>query len=387
MKKALQILTFTLLFFFVALPVSAKEPPKTITLPKSEVINRDYFAGSERVITSGTVNGDAYIAGGESAFDGTVNGDLITVGGMQTISGVVDGDLRIAGGNIYFSGAKINGNVTVFGGSINVDQSTDISGSVVAVGGTLQFMGPIGKNLTVAGGEVTVGNTVGGDIWSPGLGSLRLTKGALVKGQLTYTSENEAVLSEGADVDGTTTRRAPPVKSNDVKEAGGKGAAGLAGLFVFIWLGDIVMSVILGLLLVFFLPNFVIRVSEKAINNIGTSFLIGLVVTIVTPIALLLFMLTLVGIPLSLALFAIFFLVLWFAKVIGSIALGRRILKTKKTESSYKAMFLGVVLYFVAGIIPLLGGLLQAFITITGLGSLAINKKEYYNELRAKKIL
>ncbi len=388
MKKTLFVLsTFLLSFFLFSSQAFSQETTKTTTLPENETINRDYFAGNERVIISGIVNGDIYSAGAEVTFDGTTSSDLITMGGNITISGQIDGDVRLAGGNVTFSGAEIAGNVTVAGGDVLIDQATNIGGSIVALGGNLQFMGPIGKNLVVAGGNVTVGNSINGDIWSPGVGSLRLMNGASVNGQLTYTSSEEALISDGATVSGVTERREPPVDKQDANEAAGKGMAGLAGLFLFILLGDLLMSILLGLALVFFMPNFVIRAAGKAITSVGNSFLIGLVVAIVAPIALLLFMLTLVGIPLALALFVIFFLVLWFAKVLGSIALGRRILTVKKTESSYKAVFLGVVLYFVLGIIPVIGSLLQGFIALTGLGSLAISKKEYYNELRTKKIL
>lgn len=388
MKKTLLTLsTFFIFFLLLSAQTFAQEPPKTTTLPGSETINRDYFAGNERVVISGTVNGDIYTVGSDVTFDGTTTSDLMVAGGNVTISGNIGGDVRLAGGNVIFSGAEIEGNLTVAGGDVVIDKSTNITGSIVAFGGNLQFMGPIGKNLVVAGGQVTIGNNINGDVWSPGVGSLRLMNEAYVNGQLTYSSEQEAVISEGATIVGVSERRTPPVEKQDLREAVEKGEGVLAGLFLFILLGDILMSILLGLCLAFFFPNFVLKVADKALTSVGNSFLIGLVTAIITPIALLLFMLTIIGIPLSIALFVIFFLVLWFAKVLGSIALGRRILNIKKSELSYKPVFLGVILYFILGIVPIVGGLLQAFITLTGLGSLVISKKEYYKELRTKKIL
>lgn len=386
MNKIHILLAAAFLFFILAIPSFAQTQhlPQTTILAESESINRDYFAASERVIISGIVNGDIYTAGADVTFDGTTTSDLLAVGGNLNISGEVNGDVRIAGGNVTFSNAIVGGNITVAGGDVIIDQSTEVTGSIVAVGGTLQFLGPIGKNLTVAGGNVVVANTIGGDIWSPGVGSLSLMRGANIGGHMTYTSEQDAIVAEGATIVGTTERRAPPVETRSQEDVAGKG---LAGFFVLFLLGDVVLTTILGIALVFLLPNFVIRVSEKAIGSIGNSFLVGLLAVIVIPITLILLMLTVFGIPLAIALFVVFFLLLWFAKTLGAIALGRRVFKVKKTDSSYKAVFFGIIIYFLVGIVPFVGGLMQVFITLTGLGSLLINKRLYYNELRSKKVI
>lgn len=383
MRKVLAIfLSFFSLILITPLPSYASEPPKTTTLTANTTINRDYFAGNERVIVSGNIDGDVYLAGGDVSFDGTTSSDVIALGGNINISGKVEGNVRVAGGNVNFSGAEIAGNVTVFGGSINIDPSTTITGSVVAAGGNLQFLGPIGKSLTVAGGNIVVGGDVGRDIWSPGVESLRLTKGAKVHGQLTYTSNLKAVIDQGALVTGTVKQKTPPVKTTSPK-----GAAVVLGFVLFFWISDIILSLILGLLLIYFLPNYVNKVTTNVTQNPGSSFLLGLLLAIVVPVVLLVIMLSIIGIPIAFALLVIFIFTLWISKIFTSIAIGLKVMGKRTKPNMYLALLIGLAIYFVLSILPVLGRLIQLAITVTGFGAFALAKKSYYEDLRKKKVI
>src|SRR4030042_7051216 len=103
-------------------------------LPTGETHEGWYFAGGDRVLIQGTVNGDAYVAGGQVQVEGTINGDLLVAGGQVRISGRVTDDVRAAGGMVSLEGT-VGKNVTMAGGAVSVSKAAEISGGLLRAGG------------------------------------------------------------------------------------------------------------------------------------------------------------------------------------------------------------------------------------------------------------
>ncbi len=62
------------------------------------------------------------------------DGDVVVLGGSATIDGVVKGDLVVFGGNVSLSGI-IRGDAVVFGGNIHLSDTAKIEGHLVSFGG------------------------------------------------------------------------------------------------------------------------------------------------------------------------------------------------------------------------------------------------------------
>lgn len=267
--KKLIIISILLVLSFFATPFSSfAQEQSTTTLSANQTVDGPYFAANDRVIISGSVNGDIYAAGGELTFDGTAGNDLLIAGGNVTISGNVEGDIRVGGGNVIFSGATVNGNVTIAGGSITIDPSSSINSSLVVMGGNIQVSGPVAGSVTVLGGNVVIASDIGGEVWAPGVGALRLANNASINGDLTYVSSEKVLMSDGATVSGVVKQQLPPQKPERAAEGI---AAGLAGIAIFFLLADFLVSLIFGLLFIYFLPNFTSKVAANAQIKIGIS--------------------------------------------------------------------------------------------------------------------
>jgi hypothetical protein len=384
MRKVLTLfLSLFVVLFLIAVPVFAQTSNKNVVLRSSETVDRDYFGGGETVTISGTVNGDAYVAGGTVLVDGTINGDLLAAGGTVTISGTVTGDIRIAGGNISLSGANIGGNVTAGGGQITVDSSTVIRGSIVAGGGNLQILAPIGRGATIGGGTVILGNTIGGDVIA-GTGQLTLSNSAVIDGDLTYWSENKAAIADEATISGTVKQEMPPKR--DGEEAAKGAAAAFAGFALFLKFADFAATFLVGLVLILLFPYFMKRSSEALRNKLGIAFVVGLVAVMVMPVLGIILLITILGIPLALLVFAVFAIELWLAKIFAMYAIGDAVLERTKTKThGVLALIIGLVIYEVLTLVPVLGWLLQTVAIVSGFGVLLIMKREYYTMLHSKK--
>ena len=388
-KLALLIIAFFTLTITSVSPALAQNK-EIIVITENETINRDYFGFAERVEVNGTINGDAYIAGGMVFVNGTINGDLLAAGGNLTISGTVTGDVRAAGGNIQLTGADVGGNVTLGGGNVNIDESTQIQGSIVAGSGNLQVFAPIGRGATIGAGSVTLANSIGSDV-KAATDDLNLTSNANIKGDLTYWSERDANISEGATVSGNIVKELPKdreVNRNDAEFAG-DAAKALGGMLLAVKVLDLFWLTIIGLLIIILLPNFSTRTSNIASKKLGWAILVGFLALIILPIISIIFMITLVGIPVAILIFLLFMFMFWIGRVFALLALGRFVMGriSKKNNSNQVAYLVGILIYLILALIPVIGFLTSVAVSLSGVGALLMSKKESYQDLRKKNIL
>lgn len=381
MKKLLYILLPLVIVLFVA-PITLAQNnfrnDEVSTLAKNETINKDYFSTGEKVVLSGTVNGDAYLAGGNIIVDGVVNGDLLVAGGNIDVNGKVTGDIRAAGGDIQIDGS-VGGNITTVGGNIRIDDDSQISGSLVVGGGNVEVFGPLGKGITAGAGSLTIANNVGSDV-AAGVGTLDLTSKAQVQGDLNYMSDEKAGVADGASISGRVNHQVPPKDADeDDKKKFLAGAAIGWAVFKFLAL------LVIGALLLWAVPNFMQKSAEAISKSPLQSLGIGFLVLILTPIAAILLMVTLIGLPLGLVLLLGYFFLIYISKVFVALAIGGRILNPK--TSRYLALALGLAILVVLFLIPVIGGLVDFAAVLLGLGAYTVTKRSTFLNFRSKKLL
>lgn len=348
------------------------------TLSKNETIDKDYFATGEKVTLSGTVNGDAYMAGGNITVDGTINGDLLVAGGNINIIGQVTGDIRVMGGNIQIDGV-VGGNITTLGGSVRIDDDAEISGSLVGGAGSMEVFGPIGKGITAGAGTLMIANSVGGDVVT-GVGELDLGPRAVINGGLNYMSEEKARISDGASVSGVVKQQLPP-KGPDEKDKEVFLAGAAVGWVIFKFLSLLVI----GLILLWALPVFMKNASEAVTKQPLQSLGIGFLVLILVPIASVILMMTVVGLPIGLVALLGYFFLLYISKVFVALAVGVRILGPKQNQ--HLSLALGLLILSIVLVVPVLGGLVDFVVMLLGLGAAVATKRAMLLNLRSKKLL
>lgn len=131
------------------------------------------FAGDFYLKSSDTLNEDVTVSGGNATIDGLIDGDLAVMGGSVKINGIVDGDIAVFGGEIENNG-KITGDVAVAGGSVkNINK---IEGDIAVAGGSVELdSGSVTEgDIAIIGGSVSRSDyaTVNGTIIALDIGKL-----------------------------------------------------------------------------------------------------------------------------------------------------------------------------------------------------------------------
>ncbi len=367
--------------------VAAKEPhtPKIVVMPKVEVVNKDYFAAGNSVTISGTVNGDAFIAGGTVVVDGTINGDLFAAGGNIDIRGKVTHSVRVAGGNIDITGT-IGGNVVVGGGNVRIEDTARISGSLIAGGGMIDVLAPIGKGMTVGVGTLRVGNNVGGDV-TTFVNQLFLESRANIVGNVSYWSKNKITLADGAVIHGSVTQFAPPVPKTSPVDVKKVGVAFVGAVLVF-KLIEFFGVFLVGALLLSLAPKYAKEAIETMKTKPWASLGIGFVATILAPVAIVVLLVSMIGVPLAVILLAAIVVLFFVIKIYAALLVGVSLLSFLKVQTHIiVSLLVGWILIFALGFIPIIGSIVLSILMFVSLGGILLTKQKTYHLLRAKNLI
>ncbi|HUC87426.1 MAG TPA: hypothetical protein VMR75_03880 [Candidatus Saccharimonadales bacterium] len=305
-------------------------------MPQNQTVSHDYFEAGSIVEIDGTVNGDVYAAGSQVIVDGTVNGDVLAAGGSVTVDGTVNGNVRVAGGNILIDG-RIAKNVSAAGGNVELTHNATIEGSVAAASGSLQDSSNVHGDINAAAGQLTIGSD------------------AHVGGSVVYWSNRVATIGSGT-VAGTVTHRIPPSRHH--ARSWGFAGALFAALY---WL---VVTYILAALLYWWLPRHAQSVAKSIREQPWRSLGWGIVAAIATPIVGIILMITVIGIPLALSLWALYAVAILLAPVWVIIALRELFSARVSNINKFVALLVVAAVYMLITLIPILGVL---FIIVTGL--------------------
>ena len=348
------------------------------TVPASQVVDGDYFTFSDTVEISGTINGDLYASGGQVVIDGRVNGDVLVASGRVSLSGTVSQDVRAAGGQVAITG-NVGRNLTVAGGNVEIASSAVVGGGVVAAGGSVDLAGPVGGAAKIAAGTLIISNRIAGDV-EAAVGTLRIASRADIGGNVTYWSGQEAAVSEGARINGKIVRNTPPERPRIFP------AAFFAWL-VFVGI-NFVCTLILGLLSARFLPRYHQSVITTLRERPWASLGIGFIAAVVVPVVCALLFATVLAIPLALILLFVFFILLYWSRIYAIGRIGESILARLRPASSRSSAFvLGLFVYYLVAVIPVVGWLAVPLVMLFGLGSELIARKQFYVTTRSQDLL
>lgn len=385
MMKKIAILC--ILFVALLFPVKAlaSQTPKITTLPRGEAVDGDHIAVGEMVEISGTVEGDLYVFGGSVLIDGEVKGDVIAAAGMVSVSGRVGQDIRIAGGQITISG-DVNGNSTLVGGDIFIADSAKINGGLVVVTGNALIESSVSKNIKALAGNITFTDRIEGSV-EAGVGNMRFTSSSSVGGNIKYWSDEEASIDAGATISGIIERSDIPeeLKPPTEREIG----QAFKTVAAFVKLSSFLTSILIGLLIIHFLPRYSHNASKLIADKFWRSVGVGLVAAVLVPLVAIIFASTLVGIPVSIALFALFILYVYLARIYAMLAFGKKLIEITgvKLDKPGYVYSVGVVSYFLLTLVPIVGGVLKILVVTAGLGAALVNEKNTYTAGRKAKIL
>ncbi|OGD63736.1 hypothetical protein A2160_03605 [Candidatus Beckwithbacteria bacterium RBG_13_42_9] len=353
MKKIAIFLTGLFLgLFLLTQPVLAQKSSKDDFNPPGQVKNREVDLLPTAVTplanllpeeqkTLASIGGLNFKASKIIDINDEVQGDLYVVGQSVKVSAPVHGDLLIAGGKVVVSGP--------------VDQNLRV------VGGQVEVSGSVGRNATIVGGQVILADT------------------ARIAGNLALVAK-EATISSKAFVAGESYIKTAPKKQverfkfeNLMPQLAKVAVGGLIALLIL----KLLSTLASGLLLTAIFSKCLRQMLIKSRGQAGNSLLWGLVASIVVPLVALFAFLTLIGIPLSLILFASLAIGWYIGRLIGISLVGfwliEKLSQSKdvaKELNLYLAFLLGLVIFTILEFVPFVGWLIQLLLTWIGLGVL-----------------
>jgi cytoskeletal protein CcmA (bactofilin family) len=330
-----------------------------VVVGAGEIVNDSLAVAGHVVAVDGTVTGNLFAAGHRVIVRGTVKGDLVAVAERVEIEGTVEGNVFAGGGTVLVRGS-VGRSAHCAADTIRVDPTGRVDGDTVGLAGTIDLDGHVGRDFAAYAGITNVRGDVGRDV-SVRTRRLHLESAAKVGGNLLARVRDATAVQvdEGAVVSGKTeTRLLPKAKSRYAR----------LGFYVWkmIWLAA---AFVVGLALHALLPGlFPARLAGSAALVRAAG--VGFVALVVVPVAALLLMVTLIGLPAGLLVLGLWLAGLYVAQILVATLVGRGFLQKADAPPASMAPVLLVGLVFVAVSVnlPYVGGLVRFVVLVLGLG-------------------
>jgi hypothetical protein len=346
-----------------ALTVAAGAQPPASD-PASTARPDNYYAAGNALELTSPMGADVIVAGRQIDIKQRVAGDILAAGWRVVLSGPADDDVRIAAAQIAIN-APVAGDVTLAGGDVTLGPEVRVGGRSYLTGNTVRVAGTFERELQIAGANVQIS----GEMRQPVriiADTLDIRPGARILAGLSYKSPSEARIADGATVSGPISFER--IEPRDAQRARELPTASSALFAIHLFLA--------GWLVILFVPRFEASVVERLRAHPGRSVLAGFVLLVTTPVAALLLIVSVLGLPLGVVLaasyaVALFAGVLTTAFYVGDVEV--RLLNAGPTVTrGQHALLLIAGVATLAVLRALLGGIVVFASVLFGLGAVAL---------------
>ncbi|MCD6400719.1 MAG: hypothetical protein J7L73_02205 [Anaerolineales bacterium] len=280
--------------------------------------------------------------------------------------GLYDDKLVFGGTYVLSEGERLDGDLVVFGGVVTLEPGSVVNGDIVLIGGTLDADGQINGDLVGLGGVVRLGEhtEVNGDLATLGVALLR-ANGAQIRGQV-------------------VTGLGIPLKSN-IRSTNLPGISfpkiNFSPVVNLVWfVFRVLMWGFIATIVVMILEKHSSRVAQAAISTPVITLGLGLLLSIISPIAVILLAVTIIFIPISIAILMVLLIVWAFGLISLGYELGNRIVKMINQDwaPAINAGLGTIILMFVVlgfdEVVPCIGVMPKFIVGIWGLGAVLITR-------------
>ncbi len=252
-------------------------------------------------------------------------------------------------GDVAVSG-QVDGDVTAYGGHVKVSPAGIVNGDISSYGGRVEIAGLVDGDVTSYGGKIILDDTarIQGDVHSYG-GGITKAPGAQVEGEIERNHSTEFSLSN-----------LPFFSPFD---------------FTFPVVSILIWTLIAAALAHWF-PERTLRIGEVMFSRLPRSLVVGTLSWVLGLILAVILALTILGIPVTLAIV----LVLAVGGIVGNVAIGwligRAVLQrvARRDHSRVMEAVVGVAILVVIESIPFFGLLFSVFIALLGVGAALLSR-------------
>jgi len=345
-------------------------------ITKDEVVSSSLFVAGSSIIIDGKVQGDVFCAGQNITINGVVEGDVFCAGQSVTINGFVGGSVRMAGNNLFVNG-KVSRNVMAAGANLSIAPEAQVGWDLQFAVAMAEIRGKVVRDVDGAGAKIAVAGSIGRNVYlalddnrekdnsDNNKPTLTVSKEAVVNGNLIYLASKDASFENGSTIKGTIEKKSFTEKKHENKNG------------VVAWLWYIVISIFgaiaFGLIIVSWLKKPVEEITDLMIEKPWASLGFGFIFLVLTPIAVILIMITMIGLPIGLTLLGAWILLMYPAKILTAIMLGKKLTDKCRLLKSYKgslmaSMIFGIIVAWLIFSIPVIGWFLCFIALLWGMG-------------------
>ena len=209
-------------------------------------------------------------------------------------------------------------------------------------------------------------------------------------GDLNYWSDEDLLLADSATISGETTKNIPSktFETKDAEEIQAGLSQAKKGFASILKIISFLSALVVGLVLIKLYPKYIQKTALVLNKKPWGSLALGFGLLILTPFDILSLLVTVIGIPLGTILLVTYFVYIYLSKILLAYWAGdflRR--KADKKTSDYWTFVIGLLLYYIITLIPVVGPFVTILTLMFGLGASVMVCKGIYLEARKKEII
>jgi hypothetical protein len=359
-------LVFVSAFVFVGMASAQSfKAGDTVGVSANETVNSMLFMAGNNVDIAGTVNGDVYCASQTLTISGTINGDVICAGGTAVISGHINGNIRVVGQTVTISNI-VSGSATIGAETLIIDKNGSIGRDLLGGSTEVTINGTIGRDIVTSASNLNINGNIVGNI-KGSTENLSIGSSGVVGGNIEYTSNNSPAIATGGKIVGKVTRTIPEKESNTNNVS--PLAFSVAGL-VF----GLITWLVFAMVLVAMFPRIFDEATQNAMKKPGITTLVGVLGAIITPVLVIVLLVTIVGIPLALLILLAYLAIILLVTPFTGYMLGQIIMP--KSRQSFGVMALGTSILVITYFIPIVNILTLLITYVFGTGMILNRSKQ-----------
>jgi cytoskeletal protein CcmA (bactofilin family) len=333
---------------------------QTYVLRADETIDNDLIVAADVVRIEGTVAGDLIVAAHVVEISGTIAGDILGFAEEVNIRGRVEGSVRTGSRTLDVEGV-VSRNVTAVGETIRLRPGANVAGSFTAACREAFVSAPVARDLLIFSQTQELDSRVGGSATLAG-GTLTIGDGAEIEGPIEFHGRSEPTVSPRA-------RLGSPVDFEPRKEHEHRSRFAWLSRFVYFWAAAFVM----GAALVLLAPKAAEAITAVHMSSHGKSLLVGLLAACTLVALSIALVITLIGIPLGLAILAFWGFGLYLGQAYAGLYIGGELLGRPSDRSQLLVrLAVGLLAIHAVQVIPFAGSVVEVAIALWGFGALSL---------------
>jgi cytoskeletal protein CcmA (bactofilin family) len=348
----------------LALPPSAiaaevQHGDPSYTLPAGQEVKTDLVVAAERTRIDGDVDGDLIVFSDSVTVNGHVKGDILGFAEEIQVNGPVDGNVRVWCQSLSLN-STVAKNVMSWTGRTELDEKATVDGTMTLFSGNSELDGRITGDLLALVGDLEINGKLGHDAR---IQASRLTIGssAEILGRTKYRGRRQPQIAEGAKLASpidVTLRKPGPDYSQ----------------FAYYWHQVLFWgaSFLFGLVLLFLTPAFYADTTAAA-NKFGPAVGWGSLFLIAAPVIAVILCITIIGLGVGIATILVYLIAVYAAQIFVGSWLGEKVLGMGVgVGPAIGRLALGLAIVHLVRMLPYLGALVGAIVSVWGLGALVL---------------